>query len=200
MISYIKGKVLNIADNKVSVLNGNIAFAINIPVAKISTTLISEGMEIEVFTQMIVRENDISLWGFLDSDSYRMFDILLGVSGVGPKTAQMMIYEVGVEGIVNAILMGDPSKLKVTGVGMKTAEKIILELRNKVGDKFKFTVSTVPGVQEKKPTLTKNVSEAIDGLVTLGYKEKDVLEVLKNSDMSETDSVQDIIKQLLKKL
>lgn len=199
MISYIKGKILSISDNKVSILNGNMAFAVNIPVAKVSTTLLSEGMEIEVFTQMIVRENDISLWGFLDSQSHKMFDTLLTVSGVGPKTAQAMIYEVGVEQIVNAILIGDPSKLKVSGVGMKTAEKIILELRNKVGDKFQ-TSGTIPNVQEVKPTYTKNVSDAIDALITLGYKEKDIMEVVKNSDMSESGSTQDIIKQLLKKL
>ncbi|MEO7737264.1 MAG: Holliday junction branch migration protein RuvA [Candidatus Dojkabacteria bacterium] len=186
-------------DNKVSVLNGNIAFAINMPISKISSVMLSEGMEIEIFTQMIVRENDISLWGFLDLNSHKMFDTLLGVSGVGPKTAQIMIYEVGVDLIVKAILMGDPSKLKVSGVGMKTAEKIILELRNKVGDKFQSS-GVSNQMQEQKPTFTKNVSEAIDGLITLGYKEKDIMDVLKVSDMSESDSVQDIIKQLLKKL
>ena len=199
MISYIKGKILSISDNKVSILNGNIAFAVNIPITKLSSVILSEGMEIEVFTQMIVRENDISLWGFLDAQSHKMFDTLLTVSGVGPKTAQAMIYEVGVELIVNAILIGDRSKLKVSEVGMKTAEKIILELRNKVGDKFKFTGNNIP-VAEAKPTYTKNVADAIDALITLGYKEKDVMEIVKNSDMSETGSTQDIIKQLLKKL
>ncbi|MFS8131040.1 MAG: Holliday junction branch migration protein RuvA [Candidatus Dojkabacteria bacterium] len=186
-------------DNKVSILNGNIAFAVNIPINKLSSIILTEGMEIEVYTQMIVRENDISLWGFLDAQSHRMFDTLLTVSGVGPKTGQAMIYEVGVDQIVNAILIGDPSKLKVSGVGMKTAEKIILELRNKVGDKFKSTASNIV-MQEKKPTYTKNVADAIDALITLGYKEKDIMEAIKNSDMSETGSTQDIIKQLLKKL
>ncbi len=128
-----------------------------------------------------------------------MFDTLLTVSGVGPKTGQAMIYEVGVEQIVNAILIGDPSKLKVSGVGMKTAEKIILELRNKVGDKFHSTATNLQK-QEIKPTYTKNVADAIDALITLGYKEKDIMDVVRNSDMSEGGSTQDIIKRLLKKL
>ncbi len=199
MISYIKGKILSVMDNKVSILNGNIAFAVNMPVNKISSVILSEGTEIEVFTQMIVRENDISLWGFLDANSYKMFDTLLGVSGVGPKTAQAMIYEVGVEQIVSAILIGDPSRLKVSGVGMKTAEKIILELRNKVGEKFKFTGNNIPE-KEVAPTLTKNISDAIDALVTMGYKEKDIMAAVKDSDMSESMSTQDVLKHLLKKL
>ncbi|MEP7103491.1 MAG: Holliday junction branch migration protein RuvA [Candidatus Dojkabacteria bacterium] len=197
MISYIKGKILTINENSISVLNDNIGYLINLPLNKISSVILTEGQEIEVFTQMIVRENDISLWGFLDSNSQKMFNTLLDVSGVGPRTAQNMVFEIGIEQIVSSINMGDPSKLKVTGVGLKTAEKIIIELKNKINDKFKMLESSSSA---KVVNMNQNTKEAIAALVALGYREQDAVEAIKHSDMSELDSTQDIIKKVLKQI
>lgn len=197
MISYIKGTILTISDNSISILNGNMAFAVNLPINKVSSVILNEGQEIEIYTQMTVRENDISLWGFLDSDSQKMFNTLMDVSGVGPRTAQNMVFEIGVESIVNAINLGDAGKLKVSGVGLKTSQKIILELKSKINDRFK----TIKGsTHEKVTNLTSNAQEAVDALVSLGYKEQDALNALKDLDMSESDTTQDIIKKVLKRI
>ena len=200
MISFVKGKINIILENKISVITETVGFWVNLPVSKVSNFILSEGMQIEIYTQMTVREADISLWGFFDKDSCKMFDILLTVSGVGPKTAQSMIFELGVEKIVNSIILGEANKLKVSGVGLKTAEKIIIELKNKIADKFKFADLGDNNQEGVISGTNLYLSEAVEALIALGYRERDVLDAAKNSDLTELGSVQEVIKLLLKKI
>jgi Holliday junction DNA helicase RuvA len=197
MISFIKGKILFINNNSVSIRMGDMAFEVNMPFDKF-TNAINIGDDIEVYTKMIVRENDISLWGFFTMDAFRMFQELISISGVGPKTAQNLVFEIGVEEIYRAIMFEESAKLKISGIGLKTAQKIILELKSKLPNKFKFE-DTGKSQQVKLPVSSAEL-EAAEALVALGYREKDVLDAINKlkSGEEEMGTTQDIIKKVLK--
>lgn len=195
MISFIKGKIQFINDNSISIRSGDIGYEVNVPVSRVASTLLAEGNDVEIYTRMIVRENDISLWGFFSLQDLKMFQELISVSGVGPKTAQGLVFEVGVESVFKAIMFDDASKLKISGIGLKTAQKIILELKSKLPNKFKFSGTSETETAYKPDS---KAEEAKDALMTLGYKEKDIIDALKELKSEDFKTTQDLIKRVLK--
>jgi Holliday junction DNA helicase RuvA len=190
MIGYITGKIIEQDGDKVIVeTKTGVGYEVN---------LVGVGdfvhSEVEFYIYTRVSENDISLWGFIDKRYLRLFRMLLDVSGVGLRTGQSIISAVGPEGIVKAVRNNDPKALKAPGVGLKTAERIIIDLRNKVDE-----IGIAGGELDADTSVDKEmVKDAIAGVVTLGYSESDVRAVLNQLDLSNFESVQDIIKELLK--
>ena len=156
------------------------------------------GDKVKVYTHQHVREDDISLYGFLTMEELNMFELLISVSGVGAKSALSILANVEPSSFVLAVISNDTSKLvKIPGVGAKTAARIVLDLKDKLKNQDL--------VDEKKDIIKKNVvneeetNEAISALQVLGYNRKDIEKVFEKIDLSSL-TLEDMIKQGLKYL
>lgn len=164
MIAFIKGKVVDVSDNKVIIEANGIGYLIHTTEKNIKGLESKNGCSFWVYTA--VRENDISLYGFGKKEEKDIFELLLSVSGIGPKSALTILKTAGIEILEKAIQTSKTEELiKIGGVGKKTAEKIVLELSGKI---IKTNIS--------KPS---DFDDIVDALKALGYREKDVLEHIK---------------------
>jgi Holliday junction DNA helicase RuvA len=178
MISHLKGTVSHI-DSKYLVLDVN---SVGYKVYCTSDTLASaiKGSEVEVWTHLAVREDALDLYGFSSLQELGFFELLITVSGIGPKTALGVLNTASIESIHVAVESGDTSHLtKVSGLGKKLAEKIVLELRDKLDG--------VAGTTDKARSMSKD-ADAIEALKSLGYREGEARDVLKKMDKSISDT------------
>ena len=172
MIRYIKGTYTMQFENGIVVETGSgMGFEIFVhqgsPIYKHS-----EGDEIQVFTEMIVREDGMSLYGFHNRESLEFFRMLTTVSGIGPKGAMGIMGSMPLSELKLAIAMGDVKSIsKAQGVGKKTAERLVVELKDKVGaqdiDKETGELTGIDLTGDK--TGDDSRSEAISALISLGY-------------------------------
>ena len=138
------------------------------------------GDELELFTHQYIREDALDLYGFTSFEKLAMFEMLLSVSGIGPKSGLGIMAIAGVEEIKSAIATGDTDLLtKVSGVGKKTAERVILDLRDKVG-----VLAPAEGII----STVGLYGDEIDALVSLGYSLQQAREALSKVDKTITDS------------
>lgn len=193
MISFIKGFVEVKSNNFVVINVNNIGFKIYMPDTAIQKIEISQ--EIKVYTYMRVMEDDISLYGFLSNEELAMFELLIGVGGIGAKSAVAILSNIEPSSFALAIITNDVAKLKkLPGIGNKTAQRIILELKDKIK-----TEQSVENATEVKEETNENMKDAIDALQVLGYNRKSIETALKDLDTKDM-SVEEIIKQGLKLL
>jgi len=140
------------------------------------------GTEVSLWTYLAVREQAMDLYGFLNLKEKDFFELLISVSGIGPKTAMNILGMVSAETLVGAVRTGSTAHLvKVSGIGKKMAEKIVLELKDKLGG-----LST-----ESSPEFTAGMSsdmDAIEALKALGYEADDAREALKKINKEITDT------------
>ena len=155
------------------------------------------GDKVKVYTHYHVREDDISLYGFLTMEELNMFELLISVSGVGAKSALNTLANIAPSSFALAVITNDTSKLvKIPGVGAKTAARIILELKDKI--KNENIVSTKDNFAKTSDRVTNDeVSEAISALQVLGYNRRDIEKALEKVDTKDL-KLEDIIKQGLK--
>ena len=150
------------------------------------------GEIVKVHTHYYVREDNISLYGFLSNDELKMFELLLQVSGIGAKSAIIMLSNITPSNFVLAVITNDVSKLtKIPGIGAKTAQRIILELK----DKLK-TESAASKTEETRSVLEKSevIDEAISALQILGYNKKEIEKALEKIDKTNI-TVEELIKK-----
>lgn len=148
---------------------------------------------IKVFTYVKVREDDISIYGFKTQEQLKMFELLISVSGVGAKSALIMLSCIEPSDFAIAIISNDIKVLtKVPGIGNKSAQRIILELKDKLKEE------QLDGKQETTSKKTKdnseNINEAISGLMVLGYSKKDIEKAFEHLDIDNL-SIEDLIKK-----
>ncbi len=181
MISYLNGKIINKNDNFVIInVSGvgykvfvNSSFALELKV----------GVDVEIYTYQHVKEDILALYGFRGLHECELFELLLSISGIGPKSAVSVLAIASVVEIKNSIASGDCSLLtQVSGIGKKTAERVVLELKDKI---IKLGVDPVTGKNEIGSIVG---SDEIDGLITLGYSLQQAREALLKVDSSITDS------------
>lgn len=174
MIAYIKGKIKFKGENFVVVENGGIGYQIFIPAEQLLK--VELGDAVEYFTHHHVREDAVQLFGFSSLDELKMFELLISISGIGPKTGLGVLSVAKIGDIKSAIINQDASILKkVSGIGAKTAERIILELKNKVAG--------IVGVGEIKTKEEMGAdADAIDALISLGYGREQARDALKQVD------------------
>jgi Holliday junction DNA helicase RuvA len=147
---------------------------------------------ITLYIHTHVRENELRLFGFTTLLQLSLFEELLGVSGVGPKTAVAMINNLGLEKIVSAISGGKPSLLKTPGVGGKTAERVVLELKSKIAN---LGIKADPASFSESST----EQELVQALLDFGYGRAEVSAAVKGLDFDKTD-LSALIKLSLQKL
>jgi Holliday junction DNA helicase RuvA len=194
MIAKIKGKIAFLRDHYAVVdVNGvgYKVFVTDFSMGKIAGKSASsaDGGEIELFTHTYVREDTLSLYGFLTFDELEMFELLISISGIGPKAAIGILTIAEPKTIRTAIISGDSSILtRVSGVGKKTAERVILELSNKIAE--------LPGEDQG---MARADSEAIEALSSLGYsvsEARDALKVVPESVKDVSERVRAALKSL----
>ena len=194
MIGLLRGIVVEVEGNLALIDVNGVGYEVVVSDAAL-TKLIPKN-ETTLFIRQIVREDAIFLCGFLDRSERRIFDLLLGVQGCGPKVAQALLGQVGAEKIVAAIITQNPKPLTAaTGVGAKLGERLILELRNKIGHD---TIS-MGGLPFVTPSNGPD-RDLVDALTALGYRRLEIDGILPKLEASEsTDSRLKQALQLLKK-
>ena len=148
---------------------------------------------IKVFTYVKVREDDISIFGFKTQEELKMFELLISVSGVGAKSALVMLSCIEPSDFAIAVISNDVKVLtKVPGIGNKSAQRIILELKDKL--KEEQLEEKLKDSSKKLKDNSENISEAISGLMVLGYSKKDIEKAFEHLDIDNL-SIEDLIKK-----
>ncbi|MFL8711987.1 Holliday junction branch migration protein RuvA [Clostridioides sp. GD02377] len=181
MYSYIKGTIEEIYIDNIVIENNGIGYKVNVSSNTIMNLQVGEAAKI--YTKLIVREDDMSLCGFVSREELKMFELLTSVSKIGPKVALSILSFASPAQLGAYILSEDIGKLsKAPGVGKKTAERIVLELKDKVD---KNNIEFEPTLLSQKPTLISQ-DESVDALVALGYtlsESKDAVQKCKKDGM-----------------
>ena len=201
MYAYIKGILAEITEDAIIVENQGIGYEIAVP-GQVFDYLPSVGEEVKIYTYHYVREYAILLYGFLTKEDVRIFKMLIGVSGIGPKGALAILSVLSTDDLRFAIL-GDDAKAiaKAPGVGAKTAQRVIIELKDKLSleDAFEQKLANQAQKAELNPAVgVKN--EAILALTSLGYSQSEALKVLQGIEISPDDQVEDVLKMALKQM
>ncbi|MDV6374118.1 Holliday junction branch migration protein RuvA [Deinococcus arenicola] len=174
MIAYLSGVVREVRENSAVVVAGGVGYEVQCPAGTLAKLVV--GQPAELNTRFIVREDAQLLFGFADTDSVRLFDLLTGVSGVGPKLGLAMLSAMPVSALAQGLLSGDAKLLSsVSGVGKKTAERLVLELQGKVPEHL--AAPAVGGVKAVRPVTTAG-RDAVDALLALGFREAGVRAVV----------------------
>lgn len=187
MIAVIQGEVVAIRQGCLIIMVGGLGLEVHVPTVQLQEARIGE--KIGLFTSLVIREDAWSLYGFPTEDEQKYFNLLLGVNGVGPRTALMILSSLNVETIRRAVLGEQVDVLsRVPGVGKKTAQKILLSLQGKVGGE---------GILEG--TILSDVDgEVIDALTSLGYSVVEAQTALQSIPKNTPQNVEERLRAALR--
>jgi Holliday junction DNA helicase RuvA len=189
MIGSIKGIITLKTEKFLIVETGGVGYKINVSpdvLSKIKKT----GDEISLWIHTHVREDAFDLYGFLDHEELEFFEMLINVSGIGPKGALVILGVATIDTLKRAISTGDISYLtKISGIGKKTAEKIVIELRDKIAGKIK---------DEKGTHSLQEELDSLEALKSLGYSQNEAREALKkvSPDANTNTKIKEALKIL----
>ncbi len=197
MYAYIIGKVDSIGDGFMVVENHGIGYFVNVSnytVAKAG----KPGETVKLYLHLAVREDDMSLYGFSSEDEKKMFLRLITVSGVGPKMAIGILSSAPLSTLAAAIVSGDTKSLsKVKGIGKKTAERIIVELRENIGDDgLRMAFSDAPFASVENDSMAE---EALEVLTTLGIQRSDAYSMVV-AQRKDVKDVNELVMKVLQRL
>lgn len=185
MIGYLKGKIIEKVNGGVILLAGGVGYRVSIcPSELVKLDQLDKLVEFDFFIHTHVREDSLDLYGFKTKEELVLFEMLLDVSGVGPRTA-MLVIDRGVEAVQKAIQKSDLGFFTlIPRLGTKNAQKIIIELRGKLGSLGDL------GVLGDSP----ETEEAIEALKTMGYTRKEAGERLRGSSGSTEERIRFALK------
>lgn len=194
MFSYIKGTLEIKTLNYIVIDVNGVGFKIFMSESAIQR-LDETGKNIKIFTHMQVKEDDISLYGFITNEELRMFELLISVSGVGAKSAINMLSSITPSKFALAVISNDVKTLtKIPGIGLKSAQRIILELKDKLKTEDSITKDDI---EIKNSIIEDNkLEEAIQALKVLGYTRQEIENVIHKIDITNL-VVEDIIRKAL---
>ncbi len=201
MIAYINGILSDISADSIVVDVSGIGWQVFVS-GQVLDSLPSIGEKIKIYTWLQVREDAMALFGFLTKEDLKLFKLLLGVSGIGPKGALAILSVMAADDLRFAIL-GDDAKTiaKTPGVGIKTAKRLILELKDKVS----IEETLGQAAADEKPVQPEAGSssvkaEAVMALTALGYSSSEAWKVLSKITAAEGMGVEELLKQALKNM
>lgn len=190
MIAQLEGKIAGIKGNSVILMVSGVGYQVNVSTYTLGKVVGQEQVLFHIHTH--VREDMLALYGFLNEEDLAMFELLISISGIGPRVALSILSIADVKTIRTAIVNKDPSILtRVSGVGKRTAERVIIELQNKVD---------AVGVEDQESALSGQ--DAIEALTSLGYSVTEAREALKlvSSDIKDVSTrVRQALRNLGKK-
>jgi Holliday junction DNA helicase RuvA len=192
MIAFLRGIVFKVNSDSIYLDHDGMGFRVFMSTRDLAELV--KGDEVFVYTYLQVKEDDMSLYGFLSEDDMDLFKKLIGVSGVGPKIGLSVLSSYTVSDINFAILSDDDKTLsKVSGLGAKTAKKIILELKDKIDMEEAVEINNN---DEGISSSAKN--DATLALTSLGYSSSDALKAMSKIENVKELSTEEIIKEALK--
>lgn len=207
MIAYVQGILENLEIDKAVIDVGGIGYEVNIS-ASTCDRMPGIGESVKLYTYMNVKEDEMSLFGFLTRDEIRMFRMLITVSGIGPKGALSILSVFDTDDLRFAILSGDTKTIsKAPGIGKKTAERLVLELRDKIsnadikGTDDAASAGSLSGISTKDEDVSSR-DEAVEALAALGYNATDAMKAVRKvlSSSDEKLDTEAILKLALKEL
>lgn len=196
MYDYLKGKLTFYAHNKITLDVNGVGYSLLIPMNSFAK-LPSTGSEMLVYTALVVKEDSLTFFGFLERKEKELFETLINISGVGPKTALAIIGHMDYEHFFLAIAKADLKMLsKIPGLGKKSVERLIIEMRGKVKNMKDVKLTSAP--LEKGPAY-----DAVSALMNLGYSASDAQNAVqkallqaskkaKNKNKANTKTVEDV--------
>ncbi|MDY4921316.1 MAG: Holliday junction branch migration protein RuvA [Phascolarctobacterium sp.] len=196
MIGSLKGSVGYLGlDYCLIETTGGVGYRVFMPSAHLAQLAL--GAQVRVLVHTAVREDAILLYGFLSQEYYDLFELLLGVSGVGPKMALGILSAVKPESFYLAVQSRDIKTLtKLPGIGKKTAERMLLELKDKVGAITGEASSDF--VETAAAGGSGSVAEAMEALQSLGYSNSEIMPVLKQIPDADKLPSEELLRQALK--
>lgn len=199
MIGYIKGILMDVTEDSVILENNNMGFNIR-TTGLVLDRLPSVGEEVKLYTYMHVREDDISLFGFLSKDELEVFKMLLTVSSVGPKGALGILSALSCNDLRIAIHSQDSKAIaKAPGIGAKTAQRIIIDLKDKLKLEDAWNLEDTSGVELTVSTTGNMVQkEAVEALTALGYGVSEATAAVRKVEITPDMTVEEVLRASLK--
>ena len=200
MIHYIKGRITETTDTGVVIERNGIGYELTVPSLSAVYNAPPDHEDTEK-SAMIVREDDVSLYGFDDRESLKLFRLLMTVSGIGAKAAVAVLSTLSPAEVQKAVVFNDPDTLaRAQGIGKKTAQRIVLELKDKLEDAA-LTMSdggaAAAALPESDPM--GSISEAVSALMSLGYSRSEASEAVASCGLTDA-AAEEYIRAALKKL
>lgn len=208
MIAFVKGPLIGVEEDIIVVEAGGVGLEIRVPLSVLEQ-LPAIGKEVTIDTYFQVREDGMSLYGFLNRQDKIMFKQLLGVNGVGPKAALGILSTLRPDDLRMAIISGDAKAIsRAPGIGAKTAQRVILDLKDKVSmDQVTESWLQSGGggtaaseAENAAAGLAGAAREAVQALVVLGYSNLEASKAVKKVELLEGMTTEDVLKASLKYL
>lgn len=195
MIALLSGRIAHKSPDHIILDVQGVGYRVHIPFSTYYE-LPEEGGTASLHIHTSVREDAILLYGFRTMLEKAFFQLLIAVSGVGPKLARDILSNIHPGPLAQALAQGDLGKLSsIPGIGKKTAERLVLELKDKVG---KLDLSSLPATEAREVPTDDVAEDVISALLNLGYKEPQVRKALAGLDAGGGVSVEGLLKQALK--
>ncbi|MBQ2288575.1 MAG: Holliday junction branch migration protein RuvA [Lachnospiraceae bacterium] len=198
MIHFVRGKLEETGNDYVVLDNHGIGYLIYTP-SSVLNELPNRGETVRMYTYMYVREDQMTLYGFLTRDDLQIFKLLISISGIGPKGALGILSTISPDQFRIAVISGDSKAIsKAPGIGPKTAQKLIIELKDKLKLEDVFEEEDVPSTSD---SLDHNAQkEAMMALVSLGYSESEAFGALKKIHATPDMDSEALLKLALKQM
>lgn len=192
MFAMLSGKVIERIEGKLTIDVQGVGYEVNVPLSM----SVSNNEHVKLYIKTLVREDDISLYGFKDKEEKNIFTLLKSVSGVGARTALAIISFYSSSDLSSIIISKNSKRLsKVPGIGLKTAERLIIELKEKFEKGFGKSLA---GVEDK----SNEYEDLFNALLGLGYKAQQIEAALKHKidDIKNKKPLEQILREILQGL
>lgn len=198
MFAHLNGVVTRIEANTVVLDVGGVGYRVFVPVSALAS-LPAVGGKALLHIHTYIRPEEISLYGFGTPDDQQIFELLLSVSGIGPKVALSILSAMDAESLARSVASEDTKTLvRIPGLGMKTAQRLVLELKEKLAA---FALERRVDVQQRRPTLTADdfVDDVVEGLIGLGYNRNDARKAAERAvkDIADKTNMADALRAAL---
>ena len=198
MFYYLEGTVSDIDVNLIVLNCSGIGFAVNATTNTIAD--VSKGTACRLYISEIVKEDAFDLYGFSTKRERQFFDMLISVSGIGPKAALSILSANTPDGLSLAVASGNEKALTVApGIGKKIAQRVILELKDKIGSGVDLFGDTAPVTTNTVSTDNTALNDAVAALSVLGYNPNEISRVLRSEEIRGLNT-EEIIKLVLRKM
>ena len=204
MLAFLEGEIVAIEENSVILETNHIGYHIFMP-SSCFDGMLREGESVRIHTYLQVKEDGLQLYGFLNREDLRLFKLLIGVNGIGPKAALGILSALTADELRFAVLSDDAAAIaKAPGVGKKTAQKLILELKDKLNleDAFEQKLSHVQDSAQNwlGESQVDVKAEAIQALVALGYSNAEAIRSVNAVPGGKEMDVEELLKASLKNM
>lgn len=197
MYSYISGQLVEVNEETIVVDNHGIGYEFFIP-KSVVYQLPNVGGNVKIYTYLYVREDAMQFFGFRTKEELALFKLLIGVNGIGPKGALAVLGVLSAQDLRFAILAEDAKAIAAApGIGSKTAQRVIIDLKDKI-DKIApaGSASGIP-INDAASAIKTDV---IDAMTSLGYSASQALRAMEDMEITEDDTVEVVLKEVLKKM